>query len=71
MKLRVEYFDVRSSFDVLCGYLSFALSFDPNQLGLISVELAEEPLQVQNDIRYVLDDSWNRGELVKDSLYLD
>ncbi|MNG18249.1 hypothetical protein D3C84_1022980 [compost metagenome] len=71
MKIRVQNLDIAVSSNIPCRNDSFAFSVDFQHLFFIGVDFQREAFQVQNDLSYVLDHSWNRRELVKHSVDLN
>ena len=65
MEVRIENLNVGITDDVGSRDFFFAFHINADYLRLIACHLEAELLQVQNDIRHVIPDTRNRGELME------
>ncbi len=63
--------DVRVWNDILCRYFALARSFDPQYFRLVDRQAQRQALEVENDIRDILNDARDRRELVQHTVDLD
>ena len=71
MQVGVQYLHARGGLDVSRRHLRRALGPQISGHGLVHFGPNHQPLQVQDDVRDVLGNLWDGGELVQHALDLD
>ena len=71
MEVRVKDLDVGITDDVGSRYLFFSLNIDADDSRLVARHLEAELFEVEDDVRHIIPDARNRGELVENAIDSD